>query len=266
MRFSANVQLCNPTAAEQEKIVSFVMIPEKGGKIAASEKMVKFKANEICTVDFPELESDGTGTFRVFLSVRDPKYRRLHNRREFFHTLNTAPLAIRLLTPWYRNAIFATQNLKEVVLELKTIMGPDPARQYHAGIRDLSGKVIVLRKNVKPGQIKFPVQPLPDGKMEIFAQAVKDGKTVASAVHPLRKLPYRKGEVWLDQEGFWRRDGKRIWIIGEWGDKSTKVLNASFNRIPGLLYIDPVHAWGYPERAAIQKKNELSDADRKSVV
>ena len=262
MRFSANAQLCNPAAAEQEKIVSLVMIPENGGKIAAAEKKVIFKANEICTVDFPELESDGTGTFRVFLSVRDPKSRRLHNRREFSHTLNTEPLAIRLLTPWYRNAIFATQALKEVVLELKTVMEPDPARQYQAGIRDLSGKVIVLQKDVKPGQIRFPLQSLPDGKMEIFAQAVKDGKTMASAVHPLRKLPYRKGEVWLDQEGFWRRDGKRIWIIGEWGDKSTKGLNASFNRIPGLLYIDPVHAWGYPERAAMQKKNELSDADK----
>ena len=262
MRFSANAQLCNPTASEQEKIVSLVMIPENGGKIAAAEKKVKFKANESCAVDFPELESDGTGTFRVFLSVRDPKFRRLHNRREFSHTLNTAPLAIRLLIPWYRNAIFATQDLKEVVLELKTIMEPDPARQYHAGIRDLSGKVIALQKNVNPGQIRFPVQPLPEGKMEIFAQAVKDGKTVASAVHPLRKLPYRKGEVWLDQEGFWRRDGKRIWIIGEWGDKSTKGLNASFSRIPGLLHIDPVHAWEYPERAAMQKKNELSDADK----
>ena len=45
LRFSAGTQLTNPTASEQEKIVSFVMIPEKGGKIAAAEKSVKFKAN-----------------------------------------------------------------------------------------------------------------------------------------------------------------------------------------------------------------------------
>ena len=97
--------------------------------------------------------------------------------------------------------------------------------------------------------------------MVIFAEAVRDGKTVASAVHPLRKLAPKKGEVWRDSEGFWRRDGKRIWIIGEWGDHSTKGLNASFYRIPGLLYIDPIHAWGYSERRAMRKKNELSAED-----
>lgn len=263
LRFSANAQLSNPTASEQEKIVSFVLIPENGGMIAAAEKTVKFKANEIRTIDFRDLESDGVGKCRVFLSVRDPQFRHLHNRREFSHTLNTAPLEILLLAPWYRNMIFATQDLKEVVLELKTILDPDPARQYHIGIRTPDGKVIVPEKKVKTGQIRFAAQSLPEGKMEIFARAVKNGKTVASAVHPLRKLPYRKGEVWLDKDGFWRRDGKRIWIIAEWGDRSTRGLNASFNRIPGLLYIDPVHAWGYPEQIlAMQKKNELTDADK----
>ena len=262
LRFSAGVQLCNNSASEKKKVVSFVMIPENGGKIAAAEQIVKFKAKEIRTVDFKGLESDATGNFRVFVSVRDPKYRRLHSRREFSHVLNTDPLEITLLVPWYRNAVFATQELKEVVIELKTIMDPDPDRQYHVGIRDLSGKVIVMKNNVKLGQHRFPVESLPEGKMEIFARAVKNGKTVASFVHPLRKLPYRKGEVWLDKDGFWRRDGKRVWIIGEWGDRSTRGVNASFNRIPGLLYIDPVHAWGYPEWSAMQKKNELSAADK----
>ena len=41
---------------------------------------------------------------------------------------------------------------------------------------------------------------------------------LGEATHPLRKLPYHKGEVWRDEQGFWRIDGERTFIIAVWGD------------------------------------------------
>ena len=259
LNFSVRTQIGNPTASEQEKIISLAMIPKSDPRNpVVTEQFVKFAPRESKTVNFTDLKTASTGDFRIYLSVREVKDRRLQNRKLFTHNLQAAPLTIHLVAPCYRNAIFASQNLKEVVVDLKSLL---PQADYTVGIRDLKGKILCSGKNAKAGQFRFPVNVLPEGKMEIFAEAFQDGKKVASATHPLRKLAPKKGEVWRDEEGFWRRDGKRIWIIAEWGDHSTKGLNASFYKIPGLLYFDPIHAWGYPQRKAMRKKNELSAED-----
>ena len=262
MDFAVRTQVANPTAEEQEKIISLAMISKKDPRNpVVAEKIIKFKPRESKTVDFTELKTADSGDFRVFLSVREVKNRVLHKRRQFAYKLEANPLAIRLIAPCYRNAIFASQNLKEVEVELKSLLSD---AEYQVGIRNSLGKVLCQKKSDRPGKFSFPVKDLPEGKMEIFAEAIRNGKPLAAAVQPLRKLPPKKGEVWRDAEGFWRRDGKRIWVIGEWGDGSTKGLTASFTAQPGLLYFDPVHAWGYPEqRRAMRKKQELTPEDEK---
>ena len=79
------------------------------------------------------------------------------------------------------------------------------------------------KKITKAGTVTFPVAGLPEAKMEIFAQAMnKANKVVGEVTHPLRKLAYQKGEVWMDKDRFWRVDGKRYFVLSEWNDVHVK--------------------------------------------
>ena len=37
-----------------------------------------------------------------------------------------------------------------------------------------------------------------------------------TSTHPLRKLPFKAGEVWRGKDGNWYRDGKKIFINSTW--------------------------------------------------
>lgn len=128
--------------------------------------------------------------------------------------IDYAPLGITMIEPIYRNMIFASQKLAEV--KYNVVCNLDNATVI-TGIRNKSGDVIAKKELKGSADVSFPVEPLPFESMTVFAEARdSSGKLLLDVKQALRRLPYRKGEVWRDKTGVWHRDGKKIFIISEW--------------------------------------------------
>jgi hypothetical protein len=155
------------------------------------------------------------GKFHCTVSIRDSFNRRLYKRQTWQQTINAAAFTITLLEPAYRNAIFASQKLEDVVYTIKSTL---PAETLHTaqvitGIRDASGKILCSSAATFPSRVTFKAAPLPDGALTIFI----DGGALGKAECPLRKLPFREGEVWRDKHGIWHVEETPFWIILSWG-------------------------------------------------
>lgn len=142
------------------------------------------------------------------------------------------PIAINLIAPFYRDTIFETQNLKKVVLEVENNLDKKKLKNsvLEVEIRKAGALETLSKKSVlKPApkvKVEFDCKELPYGKMYIAA-TLKDnnGKTLAETNHPLQKLPYKKGEVWLGKDLNWYVDGKPFFLLGEWGDLKPEYAN-----------------------------------------
>ena len=163
------------------------------------------------------------GEYSCTVRIADPVTKAPLAYRKVAMRLEYVPVAIKLLAPWYRNAIFSTQKLAEVSLETEVRLEASVREKSRlvVDIRPEGGSKAIVTKTVSPVPetvaVKFPVANLPEGKMEIVATLYdQTGKSVAETMQPLRKLAYRKGEVWLGQDLQWYVDGKPFFVTGAW--------------------------------------------------
>ncbi len=119
--------------------------------------------------------------------------------------LEFQPVRAGWIVPAYRDNIYASQNLAEAVCEISV----DPAYtgkplvvQLH-GRDGLAGERLISESEIKQ-EVSFPVKKLPEGDY-ILRVSLSDLSPVEV---PLRKLPYREGEVWLDGNGAVYVDGE----------------------------------------------------------
>lgn len=133
------------------------------------------------------------------------------------------PIAINVIEPFYRDTIFETQNLEKVVLEIESNLDKKDLVNavFDVEIRKRdAGKALLREKISKPKTMvkaEFDCKKLPYGKLDIVAILKdKNGKILAETKHPLQKLPYKKGEVWLDRDLNWHVDGKLFFLVGAW--------------------------------------------------
>ena len=168
------------------------------------------------------------GRYEGIMTLRDRASNRILLRREFPVDAVYTPIRIELTAPHYRDAIFATQKLENVrftaIFDL-----PENARKgtVTAGIRKDGRVVAQATAPMTPSgavDFRFPVAELPDGKMEIFASFGKE-----EATHVLRKLPYKKGEVWRGTDGNWYKDGKKLFILAGWNHNYKNDYNEFYN-------------------------------------
>ena len=137
-------------------------------------------------------------------------------------SIRLAPLAIDLETPWYRNAIFASQNLREVRFSIRNRLAPEECRgaELLAEIVGEDGRILWSAAAPAAPQTPFalPAERLPEGRHAIRATLRKGGKPLpfGSASARLWKLPRRQGEVWMDRDGNWFRDGQPFYINTGW--------------------------------------------------
>lgn len=138
------------------------------------------------------------------------------------------PITIRLLRPAYRDNVYAT--MPDKTAEAEITLDSISADTLIAELKK-DGKVISRRQaKLKNGicRVLFEMSELPDGEYFLHA-TTPDG---VSAKQRIRKLPYLKGEVWLDQNGITHVDGKRFLPVGwliflpEHGDKVEKGFNS----------------------------------------
>jgi len=204
--------------------------------------------------------------FRVVIS--DPLTHAILKARSVPIKIDYTPLGITMIEPIYRNMIFASQKLAEVRYNVVCYLD---SATVTTGIRNKSGDVIAKKELKGSGEIIFPVEPLPFESMTVFAEARdSSGKLLLDVKQPLRRLPYRKGEVWRDKTGVWYRDGKKIFIISEWSDLPLEYTNASpvwGDRKPyeGKFAISFHVSARRFSRPMFSEKTSLSEADEKAL-
>lgn len=139
------------------------------------------------------------------------------------------PVKIHLKRPSYRNNIYASMPDKtiEAVVELKentdspllvTLSGPGYRREHK------------IAKGKPFNRVLFNGAELPDGTYTLSCRAGADGKKQLKDSLTLRKLPYRKGEIFLDENGVTYVDGRKFFPLGWYGSydgKPTPLVNSA---------------------------------------
>ncbi len=191
-----------------------------GNGIAAVESNITLPANASTTVNLPEMLLKKAGRYKATVTLADPVSRKRYVRRSFPLEIKFNPVKIELLDPHYRNAIFASMNSTQVRYAVSAVdKSVFPVETF---IVDEKGKTVFSKTLTKSEIVEVPTEKLDYGKYTIVAGS-KGGKTVV----PLRKLKPQKNEVWRDKQGFWRANGKRFFMISEWGNVPVPGVNLS---------------------------------------
>lgn len=164
------------------------------------------------------------GEYDCYVSLKDTKKGNILYLSKIKIPIKYVPMAIKLIDPFYRDTIFATQNLKNVTLVVENKLDKKKLKgcSLSVELRKKNTRKAILTKLIATPQssnkIELDVNKMPYGNLEIFAiMKDKDNKIIAEIKHKLRKLPYKKGEVWLGRDKVWRVDGKRFFPNMSWG-------------------------------------------------
>ncbi len=157
---------------------------------------------------------------------------------------------INLISPAYRDCIFATQDIPEIIAEIDIASAgirQDQLKDYKLKVtlQDFKNKKILAAKkmDVLPAlrpQITFPATELAVGDYLLTAELLdRAGKTVGEASRPLRKLPPFKGEVRIDENLNVLIDGKPYFPVGFFEtDPSNIPLDVNVNAAHNYCLID----------------------------
>ena len=147
--------------------------------------------------------------------------------------LEYQPLKITLKRPAYRNNLYATMPDKTIEAEIDPgefagipltveLVGPNGYRESRT-----------IAESAALNKIVFDGSSLADGRFTLQVSGQKDGEKLFSEVK-LRKLPYQKGEVWLDARGVTHVDGKPFLpygFSGGTGEHGWNYTNWSMNHL-----------------------------------
>lgn len=238
------------------------------GMTAAAEQTRTFQPGETLTITATDVQVERPGDYRCIASILNPVDRRILKRRTYPAVIAFSPFEIILAKPHYRDMIFASQKLDQVAYAVKSHLGDQAAGlTITTGIRRMDGTVLCAQTLAASGDVQFPAAPLPEERMVIFVAAGPAGDPGQDlATHPLRKLPYQKGEVWLDEERYWRVDGERFFFLGGWNDVHVPGLNVTVGEAavePGGKFITGKLMWSsFPARKSYQLPSVLPEHEQ----
>ncbi|MBO5924489.1 MAG: hypothetical protein J6Q81_08240, partial [Lentisphaeria bacterium] len=191
-----------------------------GADIAAAEANLSLAANGTATMKMPGLNVAKAGSYKATVTLADPVTRKNFVRRSFPLEVKFNPIKIDLIDPHYRNAIFASMNLDKVRFAVSA--SDKNSFPLTAKVVDEKGKTVFSKTLSKSGIVEFPADKLAYGKYTIEA-----GNKLDKVTAVLRKLDPQTNEVWRDKQGFWRANGKRFFMISEWGNVPVAGVNLS---------------------------------------
>ena len=215
--------LANFTGKQQIVQVECLLISPKGN-VFSRTKEISFKKDEKKTLSWDDISLVEHGEYQCYLSIIDNINKIPLAMKQFPLNISYVPMAIDLLVPWYKNAIFATQKVKNVVLDVNFNLSPVELINHslEVFIRCKGSVSAIEIKKFFPvktkNSITFDADKLPGGKLEIVAKLLdNDGNVKAETVQAFRKLAYKKDEVWRGQDMQWYVDGNKFFMLGAWG-------------------------------------------------
>lgn len=214
----------NRTGKERSIKLECQLLGVNGIPYCADPIRCRFTPGETRKETFTPLHLATPGNYECILTIRDRQSDRLLLRNRYPLELSFVPIKVRVTDPAYRNAIFATQKLDKVRFSV-LLAQPENAlagQRLTAGIRRAGEKSALVKETVPAAaeqHFAFANANLPEGRLEIFIElADASGKVLAETVTPLRKLAYRKNEVWRDAAGNWYIDGQKRFLLLGWND------------------------------------------------
>jgi hypothetical protein len=243
------------------------------GKVSSASLSPELPVGQSQDVVLGPYALDEQGDYTCTVRVADPLTKQPLALRQTRQPIQFVPIAITLTAPWYRDCIFATQNLEQIDAEVELRLA-EPARQggqLAIGIWAAGGDTPLQLETVKPvlarNRVRFAVAPLPEGRLELRARLCDAaGTELAATTRPLRKLPRKPGEVWLGRDLQWYVDGKPFFLTGAWNYAEDFVTgyNAFTGERPGdvkLLDTVLMNQLGSRMKSLEQKRLSAEDAE-----
>ncbi len=164
--------------------------------------------------------------------------------------LHYTPWELELIDPGYRQTIFATQKLTH--LRARLVRTDPEADSAHLSGRLVSDEGKELPATFTPAgehdwDVSIPgIETLANGKYRLRV-TIGQGENQFSLEREITKLPYQKGEVWIDALGIVRREGVAIpfygYSFGKWTSLDKEWLPGFEPNLAG-----PVSTWGNGEK------------------
>jgi len=164
----------------------------------------------------------GKGCYQVRLSIRDEETGRIGLQQILGPFKTRPPIELRLLRPWYRNTIYFSTPIKNVVCEVRANLDASELRRLRLEVRItkengyVAGKVRERPRGVV-NQLSLPAEKLTYGNYTVKALLKKGKAVLAEASCGLRKVPPFRTEVVLDQEMRLLVGGQAYFPVGIWG-------------------------------------------------
>lgn len=248
MNAEIKADITNKTGKDKEIIFEVALISPTA-KTAVYKKTETVKNGEVKKTNIDKINVSEIGRYSCSMSIIDPANKRVYSLKTMPLDINFTPVSINLSIPWYRNSIYETQKIKDVVFSVDPKISAEMLKgaTLTAGIRKAGDKTSILSKEIQnvenANKFEFPADKLPYGKLEISA-VIKNGKgeIIADVKCPLDKLPLKKGEVWLGRDLKWNVDGKPFFLLGAWNYPEDFIpeYNAFTSEKPNTKYIDTI--------------------------
>jgi hypothetical protein len=189
------------------------------GEIAAHESQVRLQAGEAKALRLP-FSLTQPGQYRAMVCLHRGADLALF--AEHVLPIRFVPVAIDITQPFYRNNIYATEDIREIKAAVR--IGISAAEIAGTALRltlkDAVGSVITSIDQTAPAAVqpcRMRLPPLAVGVYQFTAQLKRDGKVIAETATPVRKLGKAPGrEVRIDEKLRVVIDGKPILPIVWW--------------------------------------------------
>lgn len=268
-----SVTVRNDTGQNRKvKLECWLIDPRKNANVKSN--LVEVVSGKEKTYPIGEFELDTQGEYDCYVWITDAKTGAFLSESRSKVPIKYVPMAISLIEPFYRDAIFATQNLEKFVLDVDINLDADKLKQagLQVAIRKLGDAEAMVERSVSnPGgrtRVEFECAKLPYGTFDIIATLKgKNGESLAECKHPLQKLPYKKGEVWLGRDLIWRVDGKKFFPLGAWGKCESDYANVGLSGaiLPAPRKTIACFYWSGTAKHIIEFKDYIKKYTRKHV-
>ncbi|MBQ6470506.1 MAG: hypothetical protein IJJ33_00855, partial [Victivallales bacterium] len=204
------------------------LLTRQGKTLAEAEQAVGVPANSSVELLPVNLHDIAPGEYLLDCEYYDNhSVRCLLARQRVEVKLAYIPIELKLLSPAYRNNLYATMPDQRIEAQIK--FSDFLGKPFECALMDESGRMLQSHSvtSAKPTQnLQFDGAVLSEGR---YTLKVACGTAQASL--ELRKLPRLKGEVWLDRHGVTHVDGQPFLPFGWYGHDDVDMPKAHLNSI-----------------------------------
>ncbi|MCS7180416.1 MAG: hypothetical protein NZ891_03590 [bacterium] len=206
--------LSNKNKSVQVEIIKEKLgILDKANLIMSPDEEIEFFLN----INVPEEKN-----YKFEINIKDGE--KLVLRYIYSPKIEYSPIVIELLKPFYRNSIYSTQKLEEIVVKVRLCLKEDKIKGTNTEILivDKGNNTITRKIDTSKKEANFNLEvPQTEGEYKIVGKLIKEGQTMFESNIPLYKLAPSKGnEVYVDENLNLILNGKPIMPIMWWAEMS----------------------------------------------